>query len=291
MEEEKRHMPELILLNIGQSTHQGDWNYEQVNSPFIRLYYCTQGTAITKIGNKEIHYKPDHIYILPPYTIYDDKNDSLFSHYYIHVFEVKTTNHLGLFDSFKIPFELKANEYDKFCFEKLIELNSEREIPFKNGNIKTYDNQKTLMKFIHEHSEMKYGKILENSSYIYAIISRFISNSKQQKGTENKRLYNAIVYIRNNINKQISTKNLSEICYLSEDYFIKLFKQEFKCTPIDYIRKQKIESAQVLLATTNMSVKRISIELAFNSTSYFHRVFKKITDLSPQEYRKQVCTY
>lgn len=34
-----------LVLNVGLAVHNADWNWKNVNSPFTRLYYITEGTA------------------------------------------------------------------------------------------------------------------------------------------------------------------------------------------------------------------------------------------------------
>lgn len=41
-----------LVLNIGLAIHNADWNWKNVNSPFTRLYYVTEGTAQVLISGK-----------------------------------------------------------------------------------------------------------------------------------------------------------------------------------------------------------------------------------------------
>lgn len=81
--------------------------------------------------------------------------------------------------------------------------------------------------------------------------------------------------------------NLQSSAGYSEYYFSRKFKQEMGCTLTEYIMREKIDSAKVLLSSTSMSIMEISIELSFNSRSYFSDTFQKNTGISPGEYRKQ----
>ena len=53
----------------------------------------------------------------------------------------------------------------------------------------------------------------------------------------------------------------------------------------EYINQKKIEKAQLILVTDEMSVKNVAFALSFDDYSYFNRLFKKTTGLTPQEYR------
>ena len=72
----------------------------------------------------------------------------------------------------------------------------------------------------------------------------------------------------------------------SPNYFSKYFK---KCTGlyyINYLNARKVESAEMLLRTSDMSITDICYNCGFNSFSNFLRVFKNIKGVRPGEYRK-----
>ena len=73
---------------------------------------------------------------------------------------------------------------------------------------------------------------------------------------------------------------------MSKDHFIRLFRKEVGETPVQYINHKKIEQAQLLLLTQDCSVKEIAYSLSFTDNSYFNRLFRKITGISPSKYRE-----
>ena len=77
---------------------------------------------------------------------------------------------------------------------------------------------------------------------------------------------------------------LSGICNLTEDHFIRLFKKEMQCTPIQYINQKKIERAQLMLIVEKIPIKDIAYSLSFENISYFNRLFKQITHYTPTQY-------
>ncbi|HBT85173.1 MAG TPA: AraC family transcriptional regulator, partial [Porphyromonadaceae bacterium] len=76
-----------------------------------------------------------------------------------------------------------------------------------------------------------------------------------------------------------------DICCLSKDHFIRIFKNDMQTTPIKYINQKKIERAQLLLITGDKSIKDIAYDLSFENVYYFNRLFKKIIGMTPSEYR------
>ncbi len=101
------------------------------------------------------------------------------------------------------------------------------------------------------------------------------------------RIRKAEEYIRTHIYKNISRAEVAEVVYLNEEYFSKLFSKYTGWTFKDYVIKEKMKVASQLLANTNLSVSVIATKTGFDNFSHFSRTFKKLTDMTPQEYRKK----
>ena len=112
--------------------------------------------------------------------------------------------------------------------------------------------------------------------------------SKDKYDIVDNRILRVVKYIRNNIHKDISIEELKDMCCLSKDHFIRLFKNDLQETPTQYIIQRKIERAQLMLITSDLLIKDIAYELSFENISYFNRLFKKATGLTPSDYRKRV---
>ena len=65
-----------------------------------------------------------------------------------------------------------------------------------------------------------------------------------------------------------------------------MFKKETGQTFINYLNNYKIERSKDLLKNTNMTLLDISLEVGFNNQSYYSTIFKKYTNMTPQEYRE-----
>ena len=57
-------------------------------------------------------------------------------------------------------------------------------------------------------------------------------------------------------------------------------------SPVSYIRLQRIEEAKKLLTGTDIPISEISYSVGYEDVNYFHRVFKKLTNETPSNYRK-----
>lgn len=57
---------------------------------------------------------------------------------------------------------------------------------------------------------------------------------------------------------------------------------------LQYINRKKIDRAELLLITGDQPIKEIAYDLGYNDHSYFIRLFKKITGITPMAYRKNM---
>lgn len=96
---------------------------------------------------------------------------------------------------------------------------------------------------------------------------------------------NCCEYIKGHLSEMISVKTLADRSGYAEYYFSHKFKKEMGISVKEYILREKIEQAKVMLTSTNESIQKISDSLAFGNRSYFYTCFQKQEGMSPSEYR------
>lgn len=74
---------------------------------------------------------------------------------------------------------------------------------------------------------------------------------------------------------------------ISPNYLSQLFKKHMNVGISEYITSQKIDESRKLLKETDLKIYEISDQLGFESSFYFSKVFKKITGLSPKDFRNR----
>ena len=94
------------------------------------------------------------------------------------------------------------------------------------------------------------------------------------------------LYIMENSHQNISLEMLSEKVGLSPIYISKMFKEKLGINYIDFLTECRIEKAKKMLADPEKSVKEITLEVGYHDPNYFSKVFKKMCNVSPREYRK-----
>ena len=92
-------------------------------------------------------------------------------------------------------------------------------------------------------------------------------------------------YINENLLFDFSMSDLSIVFNYSEKYLGRLFKNKAGCTIKQYCNARKIDQTKTLLENKKLSICDVSARSGFNNVTCFNRIFKRITGLSPQEYR------
>ena len=118
------------------------------------------------------------------------------------------------------------------------------------------------------------------------IMSHFIREAKLRIWTSDERMKRVLKHLHEHITDEIVIEDLANVACLTKTYFIRLFKQEFGISPVQYINRKKVERAQLLLFTTDKSVKEIAYMLGISDHSYFIRLFRKVAGITPQDYRR-----
>ncbi len=100
----------------------------------------------------------------------------------------------------------------------------------------------------------------------------------------------AAAYIDENYFEDLTLSSLAEKFNVESSYFSRMFRQEMGENLILYITKKRIEKARSYIANADINLTEIAFMVGYNDYSYFNRVFKKNTGLSPREYRNQLNT-
>ncbi|MDL2305510.1 AraC family transcriptional regulator, partial [Bacteroides sp. OttesenSCG-928-D19] len=262
----------LILLNVGFSELNANWNWKDVYSPFARIYYIKGGRARMCI-NKTMHtLEPNRLYLIPPFTLHNDECDDYFALYYVHFYE-KNIHKESIFDRYNFPVELEAGALDLMLIQRLLHINPDRHL--KQIDPELYDNMPNFSQCIADNKRLPLHSILETQGILQQFTSRFLEYAKTKPGFKDSRIDKCLQYIHENTDKDISIAQLADLSCITEDHLIRIFKREMNCTPLKYINGKKMEKAQLLLLTTDLPVREVALELAIDNISYFNRMFKK----------------
>jgi transcriptional regulator GlxA family with amidase domain len=106
-----------------------------------------------------------------------------------------------------------------------------------------------------------------------------------QKRHEDEPIKRAQEFIEQNITEKITIEDLSEKFAIGRRHFERRFKKATNNSPIEYIQRVRIEAAKKKLESSPLNVSQVMYEVGYSDPKAFRSTFKKITGISPADYR------
>jgi AraC-like DNA-binding protein len=125
---------------------------------------------------------------------------------------------------------------------------------------------------------------LGSLKYLGAFRSSNVVNYEQQQFD---RIVDAIHYMRENVRKRITLKQIADYVGYSTSHFSAKFQSKTGYSPLNYHIHLKIQEACHYLDFSDMKINQISMLVGFDDPFYFARIFGKTMGSSPSEYRKK----
>lgn len=101
------------------------------------------------------------------------------------------------------------------------------------------------------------------------------------------KLHQAIEYINENLERDLSLAELAAVVELSPNYFVSLFKRSTGLPPHQYVLTCRIERAKALLAENKLPIIEVCHRVGFQSPSHFTAMFRRLIGITPKVYREQ----
>ncbi len=172
-------------------------------------------------------------------------------------------------------------QYDLFL-QTLIEATDTLHI----GSMEALLRKKTRLEASLEHNT--------GGEELHALIRTFCADVIGSIDHKNKKkAFQHVVRIKEYIQANYSDSNLSlytaaEQTGISPSYLSRLFKKEMGTSFVDYVNDYRVGKSKHLLESTDLLIKDIAYQTGFNSMQNFFRIFKKLTGVSPGEYRQNL---
>jgi transcriptional regulator GlxA family with amidase domain len=108
-----------------------------------------------------------------------------------------------------------------------------------------------------------------------------------QKEHEDEPIKKAQVFIEDNFQNRITVDELASMFSLSRRNLERRFKRATSNTVVEYIQRVKIEAAKMSLESSRENVNEVMYKVGYTDTKAFRNTFKRITGLSPIQYRSK----
>ncbi len=151
----------------------------------------------------------------------------------------------------------------------------------------------TIIDLMTEEYELPDYDYKDEAIYAYTnllniITGRALQSTEMVKRKENPVLRRAVIYMHENFNRDISVNDVADSVNLSKYYFLHLFKESMGQTPMNYLKKIRLNNAVEMIEKSEYSITDIASKCGFSSVNYFDRVFKEYTNTTPFQYKKLI---
>ena len=111
-------------------------------------------------------------------------------------------------------------------------------------------------------------------------------SERQDIRPRNETVEQICAYLAANYQQKLSLTEVAARFYISPYYLSRLFRRVTGQSIVDYINARRIEAAQKLLETTELSIGSVAEQTGFASAAHFRRVFRETMGVGPLQYRK-----
>jgi len=234
------------------------------------LIYCVEGYGWVEINGEHTLIEPSQYFTIPANEphIYGADPDNAWTIYWVHF--------NGTLAGYIVDLISKhLKEYKPF-------------IAYNENRIKLFEE-------IYEQLDKSYSD--DTLRYVNMIFYHFLSSllyedkfNSAESGKSNV-VSAAIKLMKKRLNETLSLRDMAHTSDLSVSHFSVLFKNKTGYSPINYFNHLKVQKACQHLLFTDMSIKEIAFSLGIEDPYYFSRMFSKLMNVPPKEYRNRNKSY
>lgn len=254
------------LLYVTSAKYGGDWHSTPHTHNFSELFYVVGGVGQFNIEGNIFPVQPNDLIIVNPCIEHTEIS-----------FNANPLEYIALGVE-GLELSVNGHREDRYCI-----------VNFKNAKESILLFLQGMLQEIEEKTP-GYEIICQDLMEILAIHimrqTNFSATMAPIQKSSPKLCTTVRRYIDEHFKENITLDLLAELTHVSKYYMVHSFTQEYGISPINYLISRRIEEAKFLLKSDDYALAYISHVLGFSSPSYFSQTFKKITGMTPNEYRK-----
>lgn len=242
--------------------HQGiDW-YEESSSPdSYTLCLVTYGKCVFWIEGKKLIVDKGSLLLIPPQlTFYGKSIPTLFHSKYVIRFQNSCIE-----DGLPLLGRTKIVKLKLGCYE----LVSER----LRSILHQWDDRPSY------YRHMANALLTEALIYINQEWDRGIIADDKYRHVERMKKY-----IQDHYREKVTKEELGDVIQRTPNYAASLFRSVTNQTISEYVHSRRMKTALYMLTESRLTVQEVSEYLGYRDVSYFHRIFKKKTGVSPSDF-------
>lgn len=128
--------------------------------------------------------------------------------------------------------------------------------------------------------------------HLYLFLDYLTQSAKSKKLVQSSKMSDyyikeAINYIEQNFQNNITIEDIAAVCGINRSYFGKIFRNSIGRSPQEFLMNYRMVKATELLKLTSLSIAEIGSAVGYENQLHFSRAFKTIYGVSPREWRNQ----
>ncbi len=255
------------------------FSYPEEIHAFYEFAYIDSGAIVCNLETETIHLKQGDFLLIPPkkrhfYSAAENRSAAIF------IVCFQSTSEF-------LPLLCKKNSLDgemkRLLAEIVKESKSAFQFPFNKKLQLLKKPQFGAQQMVENHIEELLIRLIRNELKENTQI-QFVSTGVE---LENSLVRDIVALLKENLYEKISLEQISIATYYSKTYLNTIFKKNMGHSIMQYYSILKIQEAKKLLRE-NVSPTAVSNRLCFDSPTYFTKVFKKYTDMTPSEYKRTI---
>lgn len=190
-----------------------------------------------------------------------------------------------------LPWEYTWLEFDGLRVREMLEIAGlSKDSPIYRASSKDLRmNMLNEMLYIAEHADESPFHLIGHLYLFLDYLTKASNTMKMKLGGRQKDFYmkEALSFIEQNFQNDISVEDIAACCGLNRSYFGKIFRDAMGKSPQEFLMNYRMAKAAELLKLTQLSIGDIGNAVGYPNQLHFSRAFKNIYGISPRDWRNQ----
>ena len=256
----------IDIVRLSYFEAEDNWRIPFHKHIFYEFHYILEGIAYTKFRDTEIEAGPGDFYIMQPNLIH--------AHY-----QTAKSYHKAFSMAWKMePIGCGGSIYSVFN-DITSDLNNDNGIIRREIENLMKENEEDMP---HEILKLDVCRLIYSLAGMYGNLKPL----KYKKNLANDIVDEAMVFMNDNIEKDIRATDISDAVHVSYAHLSRLFDKVLGSSVKKIYRGMKMQKAKDLLNHTELTIEKIALQSGFMNLNYFYDMFKKEIGLTPNEFRR-----
>lgn len=257
----------ISIFNVDKIEYKSRVIFDYVQE-CCTVSYVKKGEVITTYEGKEYIAKTGDVMIHRPHTPFNVISQTDGIHYLFNI-ELKVMEEVDFFHLYPLDKVIKLR--DPVAYEKI------------------FDELRSIWL-----QEVNAYRSVQSSFLAFSLLNEVLESSKIGERRSNRepltidRFNNALHYIENGLDKNITRDELAQLYHMNPVYFSRAFQKIYGITPMNMLKKMRLLQAKRMLENPENTIEMIAQKSGFYDASHLTRAFQKAFRTSPSLYRKSI---